>query len=309
MRIVSRFIKNRRLKTRLVFVSLALLILCASLACQRSKPTASAGAKRFDFKGKVVSIDKAKKEITVAHDDIKGYMPAMTMPFPLRADWAFDVLAPGSNITATLVIDSDAFWLEDPIISAGGSDPINSGQTDRPPDKNVGHEVPDFELVNQDGKPISIHQYRGKALLLTFIYTRCPLPDYCTLMSNNFAALNKKFAANQTLRDGTHLLSITIDPAYDTPKVLRSYGGAYTGEYTQEKFLHWEFATGKPDDIKHIAEFFGLTYFEERQQITHSLRTAIISPDGKVYKIYSGNDWNPADVLADVQKLLGVGDK
>lgn len=309
MKFSSRFLKNRTNPAAVILVSLALLVSGASLACQRAKPTASAEAKRFDFKGKVVSVDKAKKEITVAHEDIKDYMPAMTMPFPLRADWAFDVLAPGSNITATLVVDANAFWLEDPIISAGLNDPINSGQSERPPEKAVGQEAPNVDLVNQDGKRISIQQYRGKALLVTFIYTRCPLPEYCTLMSNNFAELHKKFAANQALRYSTHLLSITIDPTYDTPKVLRSYGGAYTGEYTEEKFAHWEFATGKPDDIKRLAEFFGLTYFEEKQQITHSLRTAIISPDGKVFKVYTGNDWNPADVLSDVQKLLGVNDK
>lgn len=304
MNLLPTIIKDRPNFTWILLVSLLFLILTASLSCQRSQPIATANAKRFDFKGKVVSVDKNKKEVTVAHEDIKDYMPAMTMPFPLHADWAFDVLAPGSNITATLVVDSNSFWLEDPIISAGSNDTINSGQSDLPPDKAVGKDVPDFELVNQDGKRISIHQYRGKALLVTFIYTRCPLPDYCTLMSNNFADLNKKFAADPALRDKTHLLSISIDPSYDTPKVLRSYGGAYTGEYTQEKFVHWEFATGKPDDIKRIAEFFGLTYFEENKQITHSLRTAIITPDEKVYRLYNGNDWNPKDVLSDVQTLL-----
>lgn len=292
-----------------IFVCLALLISGASLACRSAKPTASKQAKRFDFKGKVVSVDKAKKEITVAHDDIKDYMPAMTMPFPLKDDWAFDVLAPGSTVAATLVVDTDSFWLEGIVISTGGKDTINSGKTELPPDPRVGQEVPDFELVNQDNKRISVHQYRGKALLLTFIYTRCPLPEYCTLMSNNFAALSKQFTSNAALQNRTHLLSITIDPAYDTPKVLRSYGSAHTGEYTKEKFVQWEFATGTADQIKRIAEFFGLTYFEEKQQITHSLRTAIIAPDGKVYKIYAGNDWNPADVLSDVQKLLGVNDK
>jgi protein SCO1/2 len=141
---------------------------------------------------------------------------------------------------------------------------------------------------------------------VTFIYTRCPLPEFCTLMSNNFADLSKKMQANPALKDRTHLLSITIDPAYDTPKVLRSYGAAHTGEYAQEKFTHWEFASGKPEEIKRIAEYFGLTYVEEQQQITHSLRTAIIAPDGKVYKVYPGNDWNPNEVLREVQNLLGV---
>jgi len=180
---------NRRSRVTLSLVGLALIVSCLSLGCQRGKPTASAGARKFDFKGKVVSIDKTKKEITVAHDEIKDYMPAMTMPFPLKDDWAFDVLAPGSNVSATLVVDSDSFWLEGIVISTSGSDTINMGQAERPPDKIIGQLVPDFALINQDGKQINIKKYRGKVLLLTFIYTRCPLPDYCILMSNNFAQI------------------------------------------------------------------------------------------------------------------------
>ena len=292
-----------------MLVFLLLLVSGASLSCRKPQPGASSLAKRFDFKGKVVSVDKRKKQITVAHEDIKDYMPAMTMPFPLKDEWAFDVLVPGSTVAATLVVDSDSFWLEGIIISTGGNDIISTGKTELPPDTRIGQEVPDFVLVNQDGKRISTHQYRGRALLLTFIYTRCPLPEYCTLMSNNFAELNKQFKSNSDLQNRTHLLSITIDPAYDTPKVLRSYGAAHTGEYAKEKFDQWEFGTGSTEQIKSIAEFFGLTYFEERQQITHSLRTAIVAPDGKVFKIYVGNDWNPSDVLKDVQRLLGVSDK
>lgn len=285
-----------------------LLLLCASLACQSTQPKASAQAKRYELKGTVVAVDKTKKEVTVSHDDIEGYMPGMTMAFPLRDEWAFDVLTPGNKVTATLVVDSNSFWLEGIVISAAAGEPINSGQPTGAEQSKVGQEIPDFTLVNQDGKRISLKQYRGKALLLTFIYTRCPLPEFCPLMSSNFAELNKKMLADATLQERTHLMSITFDPGYDTPKVLRSYGAAYTGEYTQEKFTHWEFATGTPEEIKRIAQYFGLTYYEDKekkQQIIHSLRTALIAPDGKVYKIYADNDWKPNDVLREVRQLLG----
>lgn len=294
-------------RAHLFLLGLLLLASVATLACQHAQTKASAQAKRYELKGTVVAVDKAKKEVTISHDDIEGYMPGMTMPFPLKDDWAFDVLAPGSKVGATLVVDTNSFWLEGIVISSGVGDPVSSNQSAAPQENSkVGQEIPDFTLVNQDGKRINLHAYRGKALLVTFIYTRCPLPEFCTLMSNNFADLSKKMQANPALKDRTHLLSITIDPAYDTPKVLRSYGAAHTGEYAQEKFTHWEFASGKPEEVKRIAEYFGLTYFEEKQQITHSLRTAIIAPDGKVFKVYSGNDWNPNDVLREVQNLLGV---
>lgn len=291
---------------RLVLFSLLVFSLVGMTACQTAKQAASPEAKRYELKGKVVSVDKAKKEVTIAHEDIQGYMPSMTMPFPLKDEWAFDVLAKGSNVSATLVVDSNSFWLEGIVISMSGDAPAGPGEGATHSGPRTGDEVPDFSLVNQDGKPVSLHKYRGKALLLTFIYTRCPLPEYCTMMSNNFAQINKALKATPSVRDRTHLLSITIDPEFDTPKVLRSYGAAHTDEYDQEKFSYWEFATGKPEEIKRTAEFFGLTYFEEKNQITHSLRTVLITPEGKVQKIYPGNDWNSADVFHDIQSLLGV---
>jgi protein SCO1/2 len=123
-------------------------------------------------------------------------------------------------------------------------------------------------------------------------------------MSNNFAAIEKELKKDQSLYDRTHLLSISFDTEYDTPKVLKSYGGAYTENYTSETFQHWEFATGTPSEIREIAGFFGLRYYNESNQIVHGLRTVIIAPDGKVYKVYRSNEWKPEEVLRDIQALL-----
>ena len=142
-------------------------------------------------------------------------------------------------------------------------------------------------------------------LLLTFVYTRCPLPDYCPLMSNNFAAIEKELKKNQHLYERTHLLTVSFDPEYDTPKVMRSYGGAYTENYTSENFAHWEFATGTPEEVRSIAQFFGLRYYKEADQIVHGLRTAVVGADGKIVKVYRGNEWKPEEIMRDVQALLG----
>ena len=166
-----------------------------------------------------------------------------------------------------------------------------------------GDEVPNFTLRNQDDREIHIHNYHGKALLLTFIYTRCPVPEYCTLMSDNFAQIDRVLGQDPELYAKTHLLSISIDPSYDTPKVLRSYGAAHTERYQNETFAHWEFATGTSEQVKEIAQFFGLTYFPEKDQIIHSLRTAIVDPDGKVVKIYSGNEWKPEQVVDELKAI------
>jgi protein SCO1/2 len=275
------------------------------LSCQkaRRRPPSS----RYELRGRVIAVDKAQRQITVAHEEVKDYMPAMTMPFPLKDEWAFDVLSPGDEISAALIVDGSSSHLEEIVISKKSVDQP-SGASSNPSaasEPQPGDEVPDFTFVNQDGKRINLKQYRGRALILTFIYTRCPVPDFCTLMSNNFAQVDQALQKSPDLYAQTHLLSISIDPKYDTPRVLRSYGAAHTGNYADEKFTHWEFATGQPEEIERAARYFGLTYYPETDQIVHSLRTAVITPDGKVFTIYRGNEWKPSDALRDLSSSLG----
>ncbi|MBD0326482.1 MAG: SCO family protein [Pyrinomonadaceae bacterium] len=282
-------------------LSITLLLLCAALfACQ---PTKKVEGKRYELKGKVVSVDRAAQLLIISHEEIRGYMDEMTMSFALKDPAIINDITPGDSIQATLVVAASSSWLEDVVIT---KPPTKLSPTEQPAAANEaspGDTVPDFSLVNQDGKRISLRQYKGRALLLTFIYTRCPLPEYCTLMSNNFAAVDRELKKDENLYRRTHLLSVSIDPEYDTPKVLRSYGGAHTGNYTTETFKHWEFATGTKDEVKQLAQFFGLTYYPDADQITHSLRTIIIAPDGKVYKVYRGNEWKPDEVVSDLQTL------
>jgi protein SCO1/2 len=123
-------------------------------------------------------------------------------------------------------------------------------------------------------------------------------------MSANFAEINRELEKDPALASKTHLLSITLDPAYDTPKVLRSYGAAHTEKYSEETFRQWEFATGDPEEIKRAAQFFGLAYYAEKDQIIHSLRTAIVTSDGRLFKLYRGNDWKPSEALRDLKSLV-----
>lgn len=289
-----------RTPIRIPVIVIALLILPFTIfsSCNRR----SATEKRYELKGKVLAIEKDKQLVTVAHEEIKDYMASMTMPFTLKDDWAYQVLASGDQITATLVVDGTRSWLEDLVITKESED-TNAGPGGVVEAK-AGDEVPDYGLVNQDGKPIHLGQYRGKTLLITFIYTRCPIPDYCALMSDNFAQIDKELQKDPETYSKTHLLSVSIEPEYDTPAVLRSYGAAHTGRYSDERFSHWEFASGTKDQVKGIAQYFGLRYFVDKDQIVHGLRTVIVAPDGRVAKVYRGNEWKPAEVLAELQKTL-----
>jgi protein SCO1 len=274
--------------------------------CSREEPQDQNRGQRYELKGKIVSFNKAQRQVVIQHEAVPGFMEAMTMPFTLKEDSAYEVMRAGDLIQATLVVDDERTRLDNPVITqaTAGTAPAASPAGGGLSEPAIGADVPAAPLVNQDGKAINLRQYRGRALVVTFIYTRCPLPDYCTLMSTNFAELKREIDKSPELGAGAHLLSITLDPAYDTPQVLRSYGAAHTGNFGDEKFAHWEFATGKPEEIQRVANFFGLAYQREGKEIVHSLRTAVIAPDGKLLKMYRGNEWKPAEILSDLRSVI-----
>lgn len=303
---------------RIFILSLIFVFLFTS--CQRNSATgnansasnsASANAKRYPIKGKVISVDKAAKKVKLDHEDIPGFMEAMTMDFPVHEDWVWDDMVPGSEIRGELVVDNtakDPFWIEKiGILSA--PDPNNPAAPVNENFAQVGKPVPDFSLTNQDGKKISIKDFEGKALALTFIYAKCPLPDYCIRMSTNFSDLTRQIEADPVLKDKLRLLSISFDPANDTPAKLRSYGIGYMGNDSKYQFGVWQLAVGKDEEVRKIADFFGLRYETDptdKTKINHSLRTAVIGPDGKVVKIIPGNDWTQADLLRELKSAAGL---
>ncbi len=281
MRSIQRFI-----------VLLGLLSLL--LSCSR-KPE-----RRYDLIGKIVAVDAKAHELTIQHQDIPGLMKGMTMPFRVKDDWVFRVAHPGDSITATLVISGGSSHLENPVITQSTGPTTPDASVHMP---QVGDMVPDFAFVNQDGKKIKLSQFRGKAVLLTFIYTRCPLPDYCIRMSNNFSAVARHLKETPAVYDKTQQLSISFDPEYDKPAVLHEYGERYAGE-VDPKFSHWQFVASSPAETKQIADFFGLSYTPDGATIVHSLRTAVIGPDGKIAHVFSGNDWKPEDALSAMKDSL-----
>jgi len=280
------------------YILIALIFIAAITGCRDT----TANQKKYELKGKVVAVEPDKHLVTIAHEDVKDFMPAMTMPFTVPSDADLQILAPEDEVSAILVVDGSQSWLENLVIRKQST---NAASAPGVVEAGVGDEVPNYGLVNQNGKQIKLHDYRGKTLLLTFIYTRCPVPEYCTLMSNNFAVVDKQLQQQSSIYDRTHLLSISIDPGYDTPEVLRSYGAAHTERYQNETFAHWEFASGTKDQVKGVAQFFGLRYYEGSDQIVHTLKTVIIGPDGKVAKVYSGNEWKPDEIVQEMQRLSG----
>ncbi len=297
-----------RLRASLV-LALSLIATLALPGCRRAAPTEGLSAagqtgKRYPVQGKVIGINMASGEVELEAAAIPGYMDAMTMPYKLKDPAVLNELHAGDLLRATLIV-TDTSSVLDQIVITGETKPVAKPTSDLQP-LTPGEPVPDFALLNQSGRVVHLGQYRGRVLLVTFVYTRCPLADYCPRMSRNFAEIDKALAADPALYAKTHLLSISFDPKYDTPAVLRSYGGAYTGNYSNEKFEHWEFAAPDQKDLSKVLSFFDVAATpEQNKTVTHSLSTVAIGADGKVYKWYGSNDWTPAQIVADVKSSLG----
>ena len=270
--------------------------------CGCSGSASSPSIKHYSLHGKVMSIDKMGHELIIDHDAIPGFMEAMTMPYPVSDNNMLNQVSPGDEIKADLQVQGDHIAIDQLQVLAKappGTAPVQQKPMHVP---EVGEQVPNFVLTNQNGKRVRTDDYRGKTLLVTFFYTRCTLNDYCPRMNANFATVDKSLAANPELYAKTHLISISFDPQHDTPEVLRSYGAAYTERYVKEDFKHWEFATASPDELKPLADFFGVFYEKDGASITHSLSTAVIGPDGKIKAWYPGNHWKPEEALEVVNQ-------
>jgi len=298
----------------LVFSLLMMVAVAGCRSGQKAGTGPSAGQqaagqnyKVYKLRGKVVSTNAAKGEVTLNHEAIPGFMEAMTMPYKLKDPSILGELHPGDVLTADVLVsqDPDAEVLLDHIVVVAQAKP------DYLPKVNYhvpapGDPTPDFKLHNQDGRAIHLGQFRGKALLITFIYTRCPLPDFCPRVTRNFATIEKQLAASPALLAKTHLLSVSFDPEHDTPERLRAYGATYMGSNAKNAFAHWEFAVPEKPVLAEMAKFFDLGITNEADAtITHTLSTTLIGPDGKVVRFYPGNEWTAAQLTADVRQLMG----
>lgn len=286
-----------------VALCLAMLTGCHAGPAADEPSAQDAGVKTYHLRGKVIAASPASGEVTVAHEAIPGFMDAMTMPYKLRDPDIVSELHPGDEITADLLVQEGSGDAELDHI-----DVIAQAKPDYRPTVEYhvpepGDAVPDFALRNQDGRAIHLDEFRGKALLVTFIYTRCPLPNFCPLVTRNFAEINRELAANPGLYAKTHLVCVSFDPDHDTPARLRAYGAAYIGSDAKDAFAHWDFAVPEKADLKKMALYFdvGLTQGAD-DTITHTLSTTLIGPKGKVAEFYPGNEWTPEQVLTDVKR-------
>lgn len=278
--------------------SIVAVLLLTLAACNPSQQA----PKQYQLTGAIVSIDRPARSLVVNGDAVPGFMAAMAMPYKVKNASELDNLAPGDSVSATIMMQNHDYWLENLRVNKhSNAPPVPASGLHLP---SSGDAVPNFELVNQSDKHISLDQYRGKVLLVTFIYTRCPFPDYCPRVTGQFAEVNRQLEADPALAGKTHLLSISFDLQHDTPNVLRLYGLRWIGGKQPAPFDHWEFAVPIADQLPKMADFFGLSYNRDGGVINHSLSTAVIGADGRIFSWYHGSDWRASDLLKDASDAV-----
>jgi protein SCO1 len=299
-------------KSRLIsFAALLAVAAVTAPACARrpapvpGKPAAaSAEAKRYPLRGVIRKVDVGKREITVEHEAVPDYMDAMTMDFPVRDDpQVFEILHVGDRVEARLVVDRGDYWLEQ-ILTKGfvptlvpASPSASQGGPAVTPAPNrgvaVGDPVPDFSLTDQTGHAFRLSQMRGEPVAVTFLYTRCPIATACPMTAARFAKLDSLLAE----KGYGKLVTISVDPEHDTPKVLADYA-----KHLGAKPARWKFLTGDPKAVADAASSFGVLYYPEKGTVVHTQAVAVVDPAGRLAAIYFGEHWDPADLLRDIEK-------
>ena len=283
--------------------ALLVLALLASAACRKpAAPRATGLEKPYALKGVVVSVDRAGGRVTVKHEAVPGYMDAMTMPFAVAETKILDDLKPGDVVEAKLLVGDRSSHLEGIVVSRPPGTPVLETIPAQGPYGKPGDAAPVTALVDQEGKGFSLADLKGETVGVTFIFTRCPLPDFCPRMNLNFSEVERLLAADLKLYGKTRLLSVSFDPVYDTPAVLKAFRDPFLRGVPGVVPGHWRFATGTLEHIKEFAGFFGLTYLKTGEQFVHSLATAVIAPDGTLFSIRRGNDWEAKELVDDLRK-------
>jgi protein SCO1/2 len=275
------------------------LIVLTALSTGCQKPAVH--TREFPLTGEIVAIKLDRTEVTVKHDDVVGFMPAMTMPFSVKDPALIHGLASGDLIKATLVITDDESYLtaitRTGAVPPGAREPIKASVAVLAP----GEAVPDIVLVADDGRETTLASRRGSCVLVTFIYTRCPLPDYCPRMDAYFKDVQDAVTRSPGLKTHVRLLSISFDPDFDTPARLQAHARQRGADPAV-----WQFATAPPDRVAAFGARFGLEVIREGvdgSNISHNLRTLLVGRDGALVKTYNGNGWSPAEVIRDLEAL------
>jgi protein SCO1 len=283
----------------------ALLYIAAAMAaCRPASEPQNDSARHYETRGIIRGLAPDHRTVDVEHEDIRGFMPSMTMPLSTRDPKEIVDQKIGNAISFRLNVTDEEVWI-DKVEKISASEvhlpsPTPSAARSAQPSPRLreGDQMPQFDLTDQAGRRVTLENFRGEPFVLTFVFTRCPIPTFCPRMSRNFSELQQAIKSSKNISD-TRLLSITLDPAFDTPEVLSKYA-----QFQNAEPRIWTFATGAPSQIDKLTSAFSVYVQPEGGTISHGLATALIGPQGKIIKLWRGNSWTPAEVLDEIRKTI-----
>ena len=288
---------------RIVLFLLLLFCLCCTVFCGCGKEPRETAPQTFVAEGIVKELEPDGKTVVISHEAISNYMPAMTMPFEARDTNDLRGLSAGDSVTFHLVVTPTHGWIEDiarlasppakPAMEAAG--PIHFARALAPLDE--GDALPDYQFTNELGQTVALSQFQGRVLAFTFFFTSCPFPDFCPRMTSNFAETARRLSGMTNAPARWQLLSISFDPATDTPQRLHGYAEA--AHYDPS---HWSFLTGEERQISNLADQLGENFWREGGSIGHNLRTVVVDPKGRIRKIFAGNKWTVDELVDEMVK-------
>ena len=275
-----------------------LLLLCAAFAACGRAPvavtTTPPTVTTYEVKGVLQEVLADGSRAVIAHEKIAGYMDAMTMEFDVREAAEMAGFAPGDVLTFRLSVTDSHGWIGR-LRKVGHTTPTPPAAPANtlPP----GTPLPDCALTDARGQARRLSEFRGRALAFTFIFTRCPFPDYCPLMNRHLGAVQNALAADAATN--WQLLSLSFDPDYDTPERLAKYAEQYRPDAA-----HWTFATGRAEDVRQLGADFGLAISDQGTALNHNLRTVVVDAAGRVQKVFTGNAWTADELIAEMRRAM-----
>ena len=261
------------------------------------------GPKIFQARGVVMAVQPRSQTMLIRHEAIPHFMDAMTMPFKVKATNGLAGWKRGDQVTFQLHLDADESWV-DGLVKIGNVvlPPETPNKSTPAALENARPAFFDYHFTNELGETVTLNDFHGQALAITFFYTRCPLPDYCPRLSRNFQAASEKLAAMPNAPTNWHFLSISFDPQFDSPAMLKAYGASYRYDPA-----HWSFLAGSPQNIAGLARECGVTYESDGATINHNFRTLIVDPAGRLQMVFMmGGDLSDA-IVTEMLKAAAPG--
>jgi protein SCO1/2 len=268
------------------------------------KPASSSFLQAYATRGVIKELKPDGQTAVITHEEIPGFMPAMTMPFVVHDPKELAGLQAGDTVTFQMIISGDDGWIEQLVKQDVAPAPTLPGPLrvvrDVEPLKE-GDALPDYTFTAENGSALKLSQFKGQAVALTFIFTRCPFPTFCPLLSRNFTETQDKLKKSPVTN--WHLLTLSFDPQFDTPAVLKTYAAAQHADPAR-----WNFLTGELMDITALTEQFGVQFWRENpaEPISHNLRTVVVAATGRIQKILPNNNWTSDELVAEMLRAAAA---